>query len=127
MIRAEDRMWTGLVHRFGPFGTYCLVVALLYAGCFASTTMRSPHDWFAHLAVGAIMAGSAVGLMWIARWVWRREGYATLRAIAAGAIGYHALFGVAVLLWRAVPRLDADESALATLWPHVVHAINSLE
>lgn len=127
MIRAEDRMWSGLVNLFGPFRLYVIVVALLLVGYFVRSTIEAPHNWGAYLLVGLILATSSVGLMWCARWAWRLEGYVTLRAILAGVIGYHALFGLVMLWTRMRYPVTSNDDFVMQCWPHVVHFINSFE
>lgn len=124
---AAERMWTGLVHAFGAFRVYVGVVLLAGVGFVGRATYDSPHNWAAYAAVGAIFAAWSVGLMWCARWVWRREGYVTLRAIGAGVLGYHALFGVVMMLTHVATTATSNDDIALRLWPHVVHFIDSFE
>ena len=109
------------------FALWVLVVVVLAAAYVAAQTMRSSANVLPHVSVAGILAGAALALAWVAAAVHGSRLPRALRLALVVVLGYHALFGPALLLTRALREASSNDELVMRVWPHVVHAINALE
>jgi hypothetical protein len=107
--------------------SFTILVLVLYAAYLVRTISDDALGWRSHGLVGVILAGSLLVLASLAKLAWTRIRNPALRALFAAVVAYHALFGVAMLVDRIVDGVTSNDDLVIRVWPHVVHAIDSLE
>lgn len=109
------------------FRSFTILVIVLYVAYLVRTISDEQHAWEFHLKVGAIFAGSAVVLAWLAKLAWTKVEQPVVRFLLALVLAYHALFGPAMMLDRVAKESVSNDDLVIRVWPHVIHAINSFE
>lgn len=107
--------------------SFVILALVLYAGYLVRTISDDGRNWRPHLAIGAFLAGSSIGLAWLAKLAWTRIAAPAARLVATLGLAYHALFGVAMLVHRIRTEVTSNDDLVMRLWPHVVYFINSFE
>ena len=105
---------------------FAALVAAASIAVVARGAVSGP-SWTSSAAVVAILGGIAVLLAWIAGRVHRTRLPCLPRGAIVLALAYHACFGPALMLTRAIEPVSRNDDLCMRLWPHVVHAINSFE
>ncbi|TAJ08078.1 MAG: hypothetical protein EPO68_15860 [Planctomycetota bacterium] len=92
-----------------------------------ASALRKPNGWHNGATLAAILLVPSLALGWLACWIARRSWPALVRWPLALALGYHALFGPALMLAQAIDPVTRNDDVVLRAWPHVVHFINSFE
>jgi len=109
------------------FRSFVILTLVLYAGYLVRTTSDSSQGFQTHLLIGGLLAASSILFAWLAKLAWGMQTSLLVRVVLAAALGYHALFGVVMLVSRIRSESTSNDDLVMKLWPHVVHFINSLE
>lgn len=106
---------------------FALVSVAIAVAFVVASGLREQRGWSEGSTLAAVLLVPSLALGLLACWCARRPWPALVRWPLALVLGYHALFGPALLLGLAIdPVTSNDDFALRT-WPHVVHWINSFE
>lgn len=101
---------------------------LLVAAAYLVRTIHDDaHNTRVHLALAALFTGVSLGLAVLARLAWTRIPHPHLRLVATLLLAWHACFGPVLMASRVASRTSSNDDLVPKLWPHIVHAINSLE
>ena len=95
------------------------VVIVLALG--VAVSRRAPLPITAFLLAWSVLLGGLAFLLATSKL------FRPLAWVLAGVIGYHALFGPAMLLHCLTHESTRNDDLALRLWPHVVHWINSFE
>lgn len=101
-----------------------VLVAFAYAVRFA---LSDRTNAIPHAAVALILGGASIALAWLAVAIARGMRPGFVRHLLVLVVAYHALFGPALMLQRLFDPVSRNDDLVPRAWPHVVHAIDSLE
>lgn len=106
---------------------FALVSIAIAAAFVVASGLRASNGWHNGATRAAVLLAPSLALGWAACWLMRREWPALVRWPLALVLGYHALFGPALMLALAIDPATRNDDLVLRAWPHVVHAIDSLE
>lgn len=104
-----------------------LVVVLIAIGHVARFSATDRPNVVPQTYVALMLGGSSIALTWLAAWIARQVRASILRVVLVLVVGYHALFGAALMVQRTANSVSRNDDFVNRLWPHVVHAIDRLE
>lgn len=111
----------------GAWRWFALVSIALAVAFVVASGLRASNGWRNGTATAALLLVPSLALGWLACWIARRSWPALVRWPLALVLGYHALFGPALMLAWTIEPVTRNDDLYMRLWPHVVHAINSFE
>jgi fatty-acid desaturase len=106
---------------------FVVLVFVIAVGYVVQAMIDDPANKRFALLTAAIFTGSSIALAVLAKLAWGMGAPFVVRGVLTVILAYHALFGPAMMVHQIRSNSFSNDDFVLRAWPHVVHAINSLE